>query len=321
MKLNSDLSKKCRSILQELNIDYHDGLDRLSLACPIHRGDNLSGCSIYFNDDHDARFVCFTQNCHESGSTLCDFFKKILSSQAYQKLITNIDDYDDFIPLPINKRFYALTYQRDDWLKKIYQPSDYFCRRGFNRGLLREYDIGIYTDKKSNLYNRHVIPVYDVMGTMIIGATGRSSFEQCGTCKQCHPANSSCNSIFSPKWVHSRGFRKSFNLFNIWKAGKKISKTRTVYLTEGPLDVLKMVEAGYDNVVACFGSFSKSQEIILSNFGVKNIVCLMDNDKAGQKFNFKIMKDHGNKYSIYFPHFVQKDIGEMSVLSIKSLLG
>ncbi len=70
----------------------------------------------------------------------------------------------------------------------------------------------------------------------------------------------------------------------------KLNKMGSVILVEGLLDCLYMRSLGYTNTLCIFGTngFSPIKAEILKNYGVANIVSLMDGDIAGQRASERI---------------------------------
>jgi len=70
---------------------------------------------------------------------------------------------------------------------------------------------------------------------------------------------------------------------------KSVQKTQTIILNEGPLDVMRLWQAGVYNAVGLLGtSLSEKQVEILWRSGVFNVVIAMDGDEPGQKAANKI---------------------------------
>lgn len=78
-----------------------------------------------------------------------------------------------------------------------------------------------------------------------------------------------------------KGFVKSRSLFASWFALSTDSPT--LVLTEGPLDAIKVWQAGHP-AVALFGSnLSEHQILMLRQMGTLKVVLFFDNDRAGRK--------------------------------------
>ena len=58
---------------------------------------------------------------------------------------------------------------------------------------------------------------------------------------------------------------------------------------------------------------SQNQKKIIDSSGAFSIICLLDNDEAGQQGSKKIYDQCSNMYRVYFPKFKGNDIGDISV--------
>lgn len=113
------------------------------------------------------------------------------------------------------------------------------------------------------------------------------------------------------KYVNSQDgplFNKSNVLFNIDKAKKMASETKTIYVTEGQFDVASFIEAGLTNVVASSGTaFTENQAMIARRLVTENgkIIFSFDGDEAGVKAALKVFETvpmiHNQTYVVKFP--------------------
>ena len=78
-------------------------------------------------------------------------------------------------------------------------------------------------------------------------------------------------------------FEKRRELFGILQARKEIEKQDFCYLVEGQMDVISMVQAGVENVVASSGTALTREQVRLIKRYTQNVVVLYDGDSAGQK--------------------------------------
>lgn len=89
-----------------------------------------------------------------------------------------------------------------------------------------------------------------------------------------------------PKYLNSPetiSFKKSEALYGINFATKSIRTEDTVFVVEGYMDVIAMVQAGVENVVATLGtSFTETHAIIIRR-NCQKIILLFDGDEAGFK--------------------------------------
>ena len=93
-----------------------------------------------------------------------------------------------------------------------------------------------------------------------------------------------------PRYLNSRDsdiFKKGQNLFAINLAMEDIRKTKTVYITEGYMDVLALYQGGIKNVVAPLGTAFTNEQAKLLNRWAERAVLIFDSDKAGQDAAYK----------------------------------
>ena len=94
----------------------------------------------------------------------------------------------------------------------------------------------------------------------------------------------------APKYYNSPEspiYHKSDVLYGFSLARKSIASMQNVYLVEGYTDVISMVEAGVENVVASSGTALTDGQIKLISMQTKNITVLYDGDKAGIKASLR----------------------------------
>lgn len=110
-----------------------------------------------------------------------------------------------------------------------------------------------------------------------------------------------------PKYKDT-GLKKSRVLFGIDKA---VSSNRVV-VVEGPIDAMKVVQAGYHCVATMMGALSKYQaSILLRRFDVIDI--FTDNDEAGRKLGESIQDICAGKKIYWVPYLYDvKDPGAMN---------
>jgi 5S rRNA maturation endonuclease (ribonuclease M5) len=355
--LTNIVCDRIEELFLELGIRMNKYGKLYSGSCPIHGGNNPSGLIIY-PDGHSLRgyWRCQTHHCEQTfKSTIVGFTRGVLSHEEKDWTKHGDKTFDfkatiDWLCKFIGQSIAALKGDTDDIEKrrfaklvhtfgsqttspgispvllrsKLSIPAQYYIDRGFSPAILQQYDIGLCTDEAKPLYNRIVVPIYDAFGKWIVGTIGRSIYKQCSKCKTYHseaqpcPQNESDRFRYS-KWTNGKT-KTGLYLFNWWKAASVIEKSKTVILVEGPMDVLRLEEAGIHNSLALFGtSLSDHQQILLEKSGAMNVVLLLDNDKAGEEGIATISKKLERSYHIYSPNVfgAVKDPGDMSVTEIK----
>lgn len=181
-------------------------------------------------------------------------------------------------------------------------PSQYFLNRGFDKKTLEFFEVGDCLDKKSKLYDRAIIPIYNDDGSNKIGIIARSIKE-----------------YKMPKFlIYPKGFDKKFIFYNLNNAINEIRKTNTIFVVEGQGDVWKLHEAGIHNAVGIFGRvLSTGQQKKLQTLPITRIIILTDNDQAGRESKIQLQRQLGRFYKLNFPKLSCKDIGDMTSDEIK----
>ena len=328
LKLSNQLFTKLPQLLKYFSIDYIEYPNRFAFACPIHGGDNTEGCTI-FTDGNTAKgnWNCWTNHCEEDFSrNLFGFIRGVLSNKRAStvSIIDTINFCLEFLDLDISELDLLQDVEsnsaiklldifnreperepskvdREVILETIQIPAEYYINRGYTIDILTKFDIGLCDKKNKPMSGRVVVPIYDE-GYNYIGCIGRSCYEN-----------------MQPKWLHSKGFRKSSYLYGLNMAKEKILETATAVLVEGQGDVWRMHEAGVENTVGIFGaSLSDDQLVLLEQSGALSLVILTDYDDAGHRAAEQIMKKCGRRFNYYRPNISEKDVGDMSVEQIKT---
>lgn len=349
--LNDKLTAKIPEIISYFQLDPGENDSCYYCECPIHRGDATAALNIY----KEGFWCCRTKGCHKTfRSTIIGLIRGLLSNKYCQWLCPGDKVYgfaetlrfcQDFVgnvPLETSEedeaisgflkqhaKLYIPEKESPTRIDKAYIrrnlkiPDFYLLQRNFDAAILRKYDIGACLDKNKKFYKRAVIPIFDVNHENVIGFTARSHFEQCTTCKLYHegdcPDKSSRKNF--AKWINSYKSPVDSTLYNLWFAKHEIPKTQSIILCEGPLDVLRVVSAGYHNVVGFFGSsFTERKQIILEKLPLRKIIVLMDNDEAGHKCRDEVLDRLSRIYKVVAPKYVGKDVEKMSEVEIQRLL-
>ena len=184
---------------------------------------------------------------------------------------------------------------------QLYSPAgkeclEYTARRGLTKNIITQFGMGFapntwnslvdamrkkgYTDqelvaadlageKNGRVYdrfrNRLMFPIIDVRGN-VVGFGGRVLDDS------------------KPKYLNSNDtviFNKRKNLFGLNLAKK--SKTGSLILVEGNIDVVTMHQYGFDNAVASLGTSLTDEQATLISRYADQVVLLYDGDAAGQK--------------------------------------
>tara|TARA_Y100000389_G_scaffold99806_1_gene96567 strand:- start:37791 stop:38960 length:1170 start_codon:yes stop_codon:yes gene_type:complete len=350
------LCDNIEELLERFDIEYSCNGKLLSMACPIHGGDNATALNIYpEGDTYRGNWKCRTHGCEEvfKGSVI-GFIRGILSRHkhnweksgdktvSFQETLNfclafinqdldkiSIDhthrDKSKFVAAIKNTSHTSEKVEngvaRNVVRKHLDLKHPYYIDRGFSAEILDKYDVGYCSSKGKEMSSRIVVPVYDHDYHYMIGCTGRSIFDVCNKCKHYHETDTKCpdkNVLFLySKWRHSKGLKTQNYLYNIWFAKKFIKTTYTAVVVESPGNVWRLEEAGIHNSVAIFGSsMSDRQKMILDASGAMNIITIMDNDEAGQKAADKIKTKCCKTYNIKNIKIKASDIADMSIQEI-----
>ena len=241
---------------------------QIRMFCPIHHGDNNS--AFVWRGEYGC-WTCYTQRCHTLyGNGPYGF---ILAMEGGD--IERAEKITRYLVTEHKDIILSRSHERSEYTARIthgtqkpateiaqsrFMYSTYPIERGIPRDIQSRYKIGIYED----LYpDRIGFPVFDKTGR-IVGITLRAL----------HIAD------HVPKWLHRPdGYKSGINLYNIHRA---TPHNGTMILTEGPIDVLKLVVSGISNVVASFGCHLSGEQIdLLKQVGAHRVILAYDNDKAG----------------------------------------
>lgn len=276
-----------------------------------------------FHDDHTPSLVvskerqifnCFT--CKTGGNVFSFVMKyenvsfpeaiKIVAKKIGYNLKSN---YDDVIESKYKKEYEIMNFAAKYYMNNInskegLEARKYLDKRGITSEIIKEFNIGLATDKPSDLYNilnkknysldeldklglvnkynldvfdtfqnRIIIPIEDIKG-QIVGFTGRIYH----------------NEKDIAKYINTKEtiiFKKGNILFNFHNARNYIREKKQAILVEGNMDAIKLSAKGIKNVIALMGvALSKEQIIILKKLNVP-IILMLDNDSAGLNATFK----------------------------------
>lgn len=286
-------------------------------AC--HEGDNPTAWIYYYDK---GKWFCWTNGCHrEYGSDLlgliravkqCDFKDAIKWASEFMKGHKRPSEKE-----LSNKRVARLMERRNYW-------DEHCSQKTYHRSILRRLDpavsyarhrklsvavmrrIGAGYARKGKLGGRVVLPIRNIQGG-IVGFTGRKIYDN----------------MDGPKWFHK--VKTDINLFNVDRAVKAMKKmgATSMFVVEGPWDVIKLEMAGFPNTVACFGChLSDGQIEILNKVGVQHVVLGLDNDSAGNAHLQKIT--NRLQRSLFEVSIIQadegKDFGDTSVAEIRKIV-
>lgn len=145
-------------------------------------------------------------------------------------------------------------------LRDIDPSHPYFETRGIAEETAKDFGVGFFPGRGS-MAGRVVMPISNERGELVAYA-GRAIDGS------------------EPKYKFPSGFKKSEVLWNLDRISKE-GTARSIIVVEGFFDTMKVVQAGFPNVVALMGTaLSDAQERLLNPF--REIVLMLDGDQAGQ---------------------------------------
>lgn len=128
--------------------------------------------------------------------------------------------------------------------------------RGFSEETVIAFDLGY-----DPMEEAAIIPIRNMYGDLL-GVTRRSLRKEARI-----------------RFRDPKGFKKSNHLFGSWFVAEY--ETPYVVICEGPLDAIKIWQAGHP-AVAVYGSYvSEHQIMLLRRMGIVSVVFMFDNDKQG----------------------------------------
>lgn len=315
-------------LLDSFNLEYTQDAENIFMKCPIHEGsDNPFGVSIALDKQV---WRCWTRGCHDHYScNIWGFIKGCLQTDSFSdalKYVCKLYDVNgaskngtsssnndgdkpdaDFSQLIRQIKGYRRTEKSSCEIEHVARPktescpSPYFIARGYEPETLRFFGVRETTsDTRGILRYRATIPIWGV---------DRS---YCGWIAR------STRDFIQPKYIFSKGIRKTDYLYNYYNATAGGSNSRgwkndTLFLVEGQGDVWRLWECGVKNAVGLFGKdVSSQQRKLLLSSGATRLVVLTDNDQAGRESKIKIKRELGRLFKLVFPKMHTKDLGSMT---------
>lgn len=268
-------------ILSTLNIEYKKENGWLAVNCVFH--ENADGFSLKWRNE---KWYCFSQ-CNRAYS-MYDFVGKVLGLdfvESVKWVVNTIGLSDDKLSLDVTKMANRAKLQRMKTLirnkhkKEVkYKPVDqiilndiedyhhpYILKQGFKDATLSHFNIGYA--RVGEFFGRVCFPIDAPDGT-IISISGRAVSDD-----------------VEPKYYILGETDKSLTLYNISRIDKDDDY---IIVVEGMKSCMWFYENGIKSVVSTMGSSISDEQIkLLLKLGRK-VICIGDNDTAGQRLNQKI---------------------------------
>ena len=309
-------NQKITKVLDALGIDYHEQYKYITAPCPIHGGSRQDAFSWHL--DYNV-FQCFSRGCHEKfGKDIFGLVRGVLECsfpdaiEFVRELFSDAKlDSGELIQHKDNKQFLAReqkilikTFPEDILARLAYHS--YLETRGYPKSLIEKYQVGIPSTNYKRMSNRIIFPVRDIE-SRIVGFTGRTLLDN-------------WKELSIGKWEHSNGFDKRHNLFNINKAKESIRKTGIAIICEGPLDVLRLEQAGIHNGVAIFGrKLYNGQISLLIQAGANRLLVALDADAAGRSGAESAFMTAKSFFTIEVIDLGDGDVGDLTVEQTRTI--
>ena len=273
----NDGEKLARVLLHYRLISDTESL-QYKIVCPFHADQNPS----MLVDLSDGRWLCF--GCQKAGDAAT--FVKLMEKQyhdlndlqAYKKYnkILHSNEYTDIKIVSQtskqrkrqNKQLYAEAYDFYHGLSKVDWSSDdlpdymndckkYMLQRGFTSATLNQCGCR-YTYQKN----------YELLFPMIDNGKFRGWVSRTRIPEIAEKR----------KYLYNEGFRRATTVVGEYR------NCETVFVVEGYMDRLKLLQLGVPNAVAILGWKASLQQIEkLQAQGIRHVISALDNDDCGRK--------------------------------------
>ena len=248
------------------------------IVCPFHADQNPS----MLVDLSDGRWFCF--GCQKSGDA--QGFVRLMEKQyhglndlqaykRYQKILSSTE-YSDIKIMTATKRerkrhnaqLYAEAYDfyhglsqvdwtREDLPEYMHDCREYMLQRGFTAEMLNSCGCRYTYQRNYEL----IFPMYD--NGKFRGWVSRTRIPEVAEKR---------------KYLYNEGFRRATTVVGEYR------NCSTVYIVEGYMDRLKLVQLGVPNAVAILGWKASNQQIQrLQAQGIRHVISALDNDDCGRR--------------------------------------
>lgn len=335
-QVKNHANRNISCLLDKLAMRYTskgDGLYQSACPCQQHPGDRDNDTAWSWRTDL-GKWVCWSHHCESSkGNDIFGLVSSVLGTNfggTLEWIMKSLSEKHVDVASEVAVPEYAhrgITLHiheplSQDNLKFLQIDPEYLLNRGFSRDVLRSYQAGLWSRPGTFMHDRVVFPVRDHEGHLV-GYTGRTI----------HPEEFFADKETKyRKWIHGRHFNRwprrgefftSSVLFNLDRAKKLMDRTKKLILVEGPLDGMRLEEAGIHNWVATLSTnFCAPHRTLLVNYGVTDLYVAYDNDenKAGEKGWERMHRTVGdlfNMHRVTLP--VGRDCGDLTVGELHTL--
>lgn len=290
--------------LEHYNTKQINVFDReIRCCCPIHQSNNPTSFSWRLDNKLFCSFVegvggdIFNFVSYMEDIDIEKYFPQVVRKVAEilgfdisnMTMEDNSDPYhkevQEWLKYMLNKdTIYNVAFD----IKKLgvrYKISNY---RGISDEVLVKYGVGYLKE-----LNRFIFPVTDSSGETI-GASLRA------------------NGNDIPKWLHRpKSIRTGMILYNLKECVD--NGYNMVYVVEGIIDCLKLIDMGVKNVVCSFGARITDEQALLLVRNFETVILAFDNDTAGHNATTKAIEKLKKIINLYVLVITDiKDVGELN---------
>lgn len=336
-QIRNHANRNIAYMLDQLKIEYDDrgdGLIQSCCHCLNHTGDGDNPTAWSWRTDL-GKWVCWTHHCEEArGNDIFGLVSNVKGTnfnETVKWIIETLEAKDvnlsDEVAAPENlhrgTNLHIHEPLPEDNLKFLKPDPQYLLDRGYDKGVLRDYQVGLWQRIGTYMHDRVVFPIRDHEG-YLVGYTGRTI----------HPeSHFEDASRKYAKWVHARHYNRwpkrgdfftSSILFNLDRAKKYLGQHRRLILVEGPLDGMRLEEAGIKNWAATLSTnLCQAHRTLLVQHGVNDVYNAYDNDDPskykdgkspgdkGWERSLRVVGDLFGMHRVNLP--VGQDVGDTSV--------
>lgn len=324
-------SRHIRTLLDNAGIEYKSSENMIQARCPCkqHNGDRSNTSAFSWRVDI-GRWICWSHHCEEKfGSDVIGLMRSMYDLSFEQAVIlikdkvANLASDINYIVRTYQPSLYIHEALSENNLKFLKKDPQYLLDRNFDMQVLRNFQVGFWFKVGSYMHNRAVFPVRDHDG-FLVGYTGRTVLPKDFFIKR---------SLDYKKWIHGRHYHQfpkpnEFHtgsiLYNLCRAKQFIGDNKRIILVEGPLDGMRLEEAGIFNWVATFGtSFGYNHRTLLLQYNIKSILVAYDNDisLAGQEGFERVQRIIGHLFDVQKVDLpLGRDCGDLSAMELKEII-
>ncbi len=290
--------------------------------CPFHQETKPS----FYVDPNLGLYHCF--GCNASGDII-DFYCKINGLEFYDGLVELAKEAGISLDLKKSKSFVpskrkvlyeinsiCLDYFRST-LKKSPNAIAYLKDRNIPQDLIDEFKIGYAPNLWESLKNYLIKKGYPLSSCVEAGVVvkneknriydrfrGRIIFPILDISGRCIGFGGRIIGDGEPKYLNTSEnevFKKGENLYGLYQARREISLKKSVILTEGYIDVMRLHQHGYKNSCGVLGTALTNSHVKRLSRLCPKVILIFDGDKAGQKAALKsaqLFLAHGTRVEV-----------------------